>query len=233
MDNESYFSDDEKKEESDDESDTSSIEEVENEDTEIEEIEVPDDDEDNAEVSDEEDSETNSQTGGVKDFEEDENNTENNQKKIKKIPGKNVNNNHDDNEEDDDDDGEMYLQKFDKEVNDNYIVNFHPESILHNYDEILAMIQVVRDTDDIIIDDLHKTIPYLTKYERARILGQRAVQINSGATTFVKVPEKIIDGYFIAELELQEKRIPFIIRRPLPNGGSEYWCVKDLENIAF
>jgi DNA-directed RNA polymerase I, II, and III subunit RPABC2 len=233
MDNESYFSDDEKKEESDDESDTSSIEEVENEDTEIEEIEVPDDDEDNAEVSDEEDSETNSQTGGVKDFEEDENNTENNQKKIKKIPGKNVINNHDDNEEDDDDDGEMYLQKFDKEVNDNYIVNFHPESILHNYDEILAMIQVVRDTDDIIIDDLHKTIPYLTKYEKARILGQRAKQINSGAIPFIKVPENIIDGYLIAELELKEKRIPFIIRRPLPNGGSEYWSIRDLENIIF
>jgi DNA-directed RNA polymerase I, II, and III subunit RPABC2 len=233
MDNESYFSDDEKKEESDDESDTSSIEEVENEDTEIEEIEVPDDDEDNVEVSDEEDSETNSQTGGVKDFEEDENNTENNQKKIKKIPGKNVNNNHDDNEEDDDDDGEMYLQKFDKEVNDNYIVNFHPESILHNYDEILAMIQVVRDTDDIIIDDLHKTIPYLTKYEKARILGQRAKQINSGAIPFIKVPENIIDGYLIAELELKEKRIPFIIRRPLPNGGSEYWSIRDLENIIF
>ena len=37
----------------------------------------------------------------------------------------------------------------------------------------------------------------------------------------------------MAELELAEKRIPFIIRRPLPNGGSEYWNVKDLENIAF
>ena len=80
---------------------------------------------------------------------------------------------------------------------------------------------------------MHKTIPYLTKYEKARILGQRAKQINSGASVFVKVPEKVIDGYLIAELELQEKRIPFIIRRPLPNGGSEYWSIKDLENISF
>jgi DNA-directed RNA polymerase I, II, and III subunit RPABC2 len=85
----------------------------------------------------------------------------------------------------------------------------------------------------IIIDDLHKTIPYLTKYEKARILGLRAKQINSGASVFVSVPEKVIDGYLIAELELQEKRIPFIIRRPLPNGGSEYWSIKDLENISF
>jgi DNA-directed RNA polymerase I, II, and III subunit RPABC2 len=138
-------------------------------------------------------------------------------------------------EEDDDEDptGEVYLQKFDKEINDNYLINFHPESAVHNYDEILAMTKVVRDRSGIIIDDLHKTIPYLTKYEKARILGLRAKQINSGASVFVKAPEKVIDGYLIAELELQEKRVPFIIRRPLPNGGSEYWSIKDLENISF
>ena len=154
-------------------------------------------------------------------------------KKLKKIK-KNVTHHHDDDDDDDDDpSGDIYLKKFDKEINHNYLTDIHPECVSLNYDEILAMTKIVRDKTGVIIDDLHKTIPYLTKYERARILGQRAVQINSGATTFVKVPEKIIDGYFIAELELQEKRIPFIIRRPLPNGGSEYWCVKDLENIAF
>ena len=138
-----------------------------------------------------------------------------------------------DEEDDEDPTGEVYLQKFDKEINDNYLVNFHPESAVHNYDEILAMTNVTRDKNGIIIDDLHKTIPFLTKYEKARVLGQRAKQINSGATVFVKVPEKVIDGYLIAELELIEKRIPFIIRRPLPSGGSEYWSIKDLENISF
>jgi DNA-directed RNA polymerase I, II, and III subunit RPABC2 len=138
-----------------------------------------------------------------------------------------------DEEDDEDPTGEVYLQKFDKEINDNYLVNFHPESAVHNYDEILTMTMITRDKSGIIIDDLHKTLPFITKYERARILGQRAKQINSGASVFVKVPEKVIDGYLIAELELQEKRIPFIIRRPMPNGGSEYWSIKDLENIAF
>ena len=136
-------------------------------------------------------------------------------------------------DDDEDEDGEMYLKKFDREVNDNYILNNHPECAMQNYDEILAMTKVVRDTDNIIIDDLHKTNPFLTKYERARILGQRAKQIETGATPFVKVPENIIDGYLIAEMELQQGRIPFIIRRPLPNGGSEYWKINDLENIAF
>ena len=95
------------------------------------------------------------------------------------------------------------------------------------------MSKVVRNAQGIIIDLLHRTIPFLTKYEKARILGQRAKQINSGAYPFVKVPENVIDGYIIAEMELKQKRIPFIIRRPLPNGGSEYWKVQDLEDISF
>jgi len=139
----------------------------------------------------------------------------------------------DDDDEDDDPTGDQYLQKFEKNVNENYIMNFHPECKLHNYSEVIAMTKVVRDENNLIIDPLHKTIPFLTKYERARILGQRAKQINSGATAFIKVPENVIDGYVIAEMELQQKRIPFIIRRPLPNGGSEYWNLKDLEDISF
>ena len=128
---------------------------------------------------------------------------------------------------------EQYLQKFSQSVNENYILDFHPESISQNYDEIVSMSKVVRNAQGIIIDLLHRTIPFLTKYEKARILGQRAKQINSGAYPFVKVPENVIDGYIIAEMELKQKRIPFIIRRPLPNGGSEYWKVQDLEDISF
>ena len=158
-------------------------------------------------------------------------------KRTKKVPAKTTYKKpityQDDDEEESDDDGELYLQKFDKSINDNYILNFHPECALQNYDEILSMIVVIRDKNGIIVDDLHKTIPYLTKYEKARILGQRAKQINSGSPPFVKVPENVIDGYIIAELELKEKKIPFIIRRPLPNGGSEYWSIKDLEDISF
>jgi DNA-directed RNA polymerase I, II, and III subunit RPABC2 len=135
-------------------------------------------------------------------------------------------------DEDDDEgyeDDEGYLQKFDREINNNYILNIHPECKIHNYDEISSLTKVVYNNDGIISDPLHRTIPILTKYERTRVLGQRAKQINSGAKPFVKVPENIIDGYLVAEIELSQKRIPFIIRRPLPNGGSEYWNLKDLE----
>jgi DNA-directed RNA polymerase subunit K/omega len=138
-----------------------------------------------------------------------------------------------DDDDDDDDYDDNYLQKFDSEITKNYISEFHPECYVHNYDEITKLCHVVRDSDGIIVDPLHKTIPYLTKFEKARILGQRAKQIESGAKPFVNVPETIVDGYIIAELELKEKKIPFIIRRPIPGGGCEYWYLRDLEIIHF
>jgi DNA-directed RNA polymerase I, II, and III subunit RPABC2 len=128
---------------------------------------------------------------------------------------------------------ENYLQKFDNEIMKNYIDEFHPECLNHNYDEIQKLSVVTKNTDGVIIDPLHRTIPYLTKYEKARILGQRAKQIETGAKPLVNVPENIVDSYIIAELELREKKIPFIIRRPIPGGGSEYWNLKDLEVVAF
>jgi len=112
-------------------------------------------------------------------------------------------------------------------------MDFHPECLNHNYDEIKSLSNVTRDEFNIIIDPLHKTVAFLTKYEKARILGQRAKQIECGAKPLVKVPENIIDSYLIAELELEQKAIPFIIRRPIPSGGSEYWNLKDLEYISF
>ena len=137
----------------------------------------------------------------------------------------------DDENMDDDDDDESKLKKFDKELREDYLVNFHPESLIQNYDEIYNLARVVRNDNGVIIDSLHRTLPMMTKYEKTRILGQRAKQINDGASPFVKVPEGVIDGYLIALKELEEKKIPFIIRRPLPNRGSEYWMVEDLEVV--
>ena len=135
--------------------------------------------------------------------------------------------------DDDDEEDENYLQKFDSEISKNYISEQHPECAIHNYDEISKLTIIVRDNDGIIVDPLHKTLPFMTKYERARVLGQRGKQIECGANPLIKVPEGIIDAHIIAELELQQKKIPFIIRRPLPGGGSEYWNLKDLEMILF
>lgn len=139
----------------------------------------------------------------------------------------------DDEDENEDEYDENYLQKFDSDLNKNYISEFHAECLNHNYDEVLKLAKVTKDSNNIIIDQLHRTVPYLTKYEKARVLGQRAKQIETGAKPLVKVPENIVDGYVIAELELREKKIPFIIRRPIPGGAFEYWHLRDLEIISF
>ena len=134
-------------------------------------------------------------------------------------------------DDDDDDDDENYLQKFDTDIRENFIEKHHPEAKSHNFEEVKNLSRVVRNENGIIIDNLHRTLPFLTKYETARILGQRAKQLNSGAKTFVKVPPNVLDGYEIAKLELEEKKIPFIIKRPIPDGTCEYWNVSDLEVI--
>jgi DNA-directed RNA polymerase subunit K/omega len=100
-----------------------------------------------------------------------------------------------------------------------------------NNAEVSALSRVVRNTDGAIVDVMHKTMPFMTKYEKTRILGQRAKQLNQGAQPMIPVDKKIIDGYLIAQLELQQKALPFIIRRPLPGGKSEYWRLADLELI--
>ena len=129
----------------------------------------------------------------------------------------------------DDDDGVQYLQKLDESVKEQTIANHHPELIIHNYDEVDALSTVVRDERGVIIDPLHRTLPFLSKYERTRILGERAKQINDGAKPFVDVDESVIDGYLIALKELEERKLPFIVRRPLNNGACEYWKLRDLE----
>tara|TARA_X000000950_G_scaffold68766_1_gene85098 strand:+ start:10756 stop:11442 length:687 start_codon:yes stop_codon:yes gene_type:complete len=134
------------------------------------------------------------------------------------------------NDDDDDDDlEEDYLQKINKENYDNTLSNYHPELKIHNIDEIKAMTTIVRDKFGNIIDPLHKTLPFITCYEKARILGERTKQLNQGAKPFVEVEHDVIDGYLIALKEFEEKKIPFIVQRPLPNGTSEYWKFCDLE----
>ena len=129
----------------------------------------------------------------------------------------------------DEEDETNYLQKFDSKMRENFIADHHPEARTHNYEEVKALSRVTRDGRGIIVDPLHKTIPFLTKYEMTRIVGQRAKQLDSGAKAFVKVPINVVDGYQIALLELEQKKLPFIIKRPYPNGGVEYWNVTDLE----
>ena len=76
--------------------------------------------------------------------------------------------------------------------------------------------------------DLKTTSPFMTKYERARILGTRALQISKNAPLTIIPEPGETDPYRLAERELAERKIPFIIRRFLPNGDFEDWRISEL-----
>ncbi|KAI5238410.1 hypothetical protein AUEXF2481DRAFT_39465 [Aureobasidium subglaciale EXF-2481] len=78
-----------------------------------------------------------------------------------------------------------------------------------------------------IDNDKRTTTPYMTKYERARVLGTRALQISMNAPVLVDV-EGETDPLQIAIKELREKKIPLVVRRYLPDGWYEDWTCEEL-----
>lgn len=89
---------------------------------------------------------------------------------------------------------------------------------------------VSKSWSDIRPKDLEPTIPisqrittrFMTKYERARILGTRALQLSMNAPPMVEL-EGETDPLQIAMKELRERKIPLIIRRYLPDRSYEDW----------
>ncbi|CAG8748124.1 13062_t:CDS:2, partial [Racocetra fulgida] len=71
------------------------------------------------------------------------------------------------------------------------------------------------------------TTPYMTKYEKARILGTRALQISMNAPILVDRDNET-DPLEIAKKELRQKKIPLMVRRFLPDGSYEDWHVREL-----
>ncbi|KAF3902239.1 hypothetical protein AA313_de0201723 [Arthrobotrys entomopaga] len=76
---------------------------------------------------------------------------------------------------------------------------------------------VVDENKKKIPNDKRSTTPYMTKYERARLLGTRALQISMNAPVLVDT-EGQTDPLQIALKELNEKKIPLVVRRYLPDG---------------
>ena len=136
--------------------------------------------------------------------------------------------NEDDEENEEEDNQEARLE----EVRRNVLVDgFHPECKTTNFAEVKLLCRIKRDKHGSPIDPNHTTLPFLTKYEKTRVLGLRAQQLDEGALAFVTVPRNVISGYEIAKMELEAKLLPFILRRPLPNKKAEYWRISDLELI--
>jgi DNA-directed RNA polymerase I, II, and III subunit RPABC2 len=77
-------------------------------------------------------------------------------------------------------------------------------------------------------DPNHRSQPWLSQYERTKILGFRANQLAQGAIPYITPPAHIVNTIDIARLELKERRLPFIISRVMPDGNYEFWRLSDL-----
>ena len=130
-----------------------------------------------------------------------------------------------------DDEDEDEFKKLDQDDKMDILLDYHPEIKQISYKELETLTKISKNSENIIIDPLHKTIPILTRYEKARVLGLRAKLINDGSEPLVTVTQDMIDGLTIAKLEFNQNKLPFINRRPMPHGGSEYWNVHDLQDL--
>lgn len=79
-----------------------------------------------------------------------------------------------------------------------------------------------------LLDAVHTTYPFLTNYERTKCISFRASQLSNGAKPYMLVPEGVSDSAEIATMELEAKRLPYILKRPLPDGTFEVWRLTDL-----
>ena len=79
--------------------------------------------------------------------------------------------------------------------------------------------------------DRKKTSPYLSRYERAKVISIRAQQLSIGKQPQIEVDRTNINHLEIALQELKEKKIPNNIIRKLPDNTIEIWAAKDLINL--
>jgi DNA-directed RNA polymerase I, II, and III subunit RPABC2 len=112
----------------------------------------------------------------------------------------------------------MFLDEIFSDDSDGYI-----ESALESSDEELPQLHPTTS-----IHAERVTSKFMTKYEKAKILGTRALQISMNAPVGAHVGPGIHDPLTIAELELSESKIPYIIRRYLPDDTYEDWQLDEL-----
>ena len=111
-----------------------------------------------------------------------------------------------------------------------FLLDQHPE-IAPDYEEAVLEKLIIREAYPPIKTDktqTHTTYPFLNVNEKAKILGFRASQLAHGAPPFIEVPDYLTDVYEISRAELEAKRLPYILKRPLPDGSYEYWRLADL-----
>ena len=75
------------------------------------------------------------------------------------------------------------------------------------------LVEITSKDDQIVIGP-----PILTRFEKSRIMGERALQLSLGAPVFIEIPKNATTSLEIAMEELKQRVIPIVIKRTLPNG---------------
>jgi DNA-directed RNA polymerase I, II, and III subunit RPABC2 len=128
---------------------------------------------------------------------------------------------------------DMIIEDTQKRDLGNELLKFHPEARIDtiesvSMDLILTNVPPSFTNPDGQIDSKHRSIPFLTQYEKTKVLGFRTNQLSLGARPYIAVPDHISDLKEISRLELEARRLPFIIKRPMPDGTFEMWRLSDL-----
>ena len=108
--------------------------------------------------------------------------------------------------------------------------------------EIDKECEIIRNREIITKDLEHKLIeitgkgdqivtgpPTLTRFERARNMGARALQLSLGAPVFIEIPKNATSSLEIAMDELKQRVIPIVIKRTLPNGDYQHLSLDQFE----
>ncbi len=109
----------------------------------------------------------------------------------------------------------------------------HPECKIYHVEAITPKLLLLAAPPDTPTregapDMNHRSQPWISQYERTKILGFRANQLAQGARPFVNVPQHVTSPLDIAKMELEQRRLPFILKRPMPDGSFEYWRISDM-----
>lgn len=115
----------------------------------------------------------------------------------------------------------------------NYILNDSDDDDDDFVDEILENDKInIINVDDVyknIKEKEKKTLPLLSKFEKARLVGIRKQQLATGSNPCVKGEFSNLDE--IIEEEIKQKTLPLIVRRILHNGTTEDWRIEEFKNI--
>ena len=108
--------------------------------------------------------------------------------------------------------------------------------------EIDKECEIIKNREIITKDIEHKSVeitgknnqivtgpPTLTRFEKARIMGARALQLSLGAPVFIEIPKNTVTSLEIAMEELKQRVIPIVIKRTLPNGAYQIIPIEQFE----